>query len=150
MGRDSDARILWADIYASLSEEKRGLFGAVTSRAEAITMRLACLYALLDESQDIRPEHLRAGLAVWRYCEASAQFIFGNAIGDETADEILRVLRATPQGLSRTDLRDHFQRNKSAEEITRALGVLQEAGLARVDKRRAENAIRPTEIWFLI
>jgi Protein of unknown function (DUF3987) len=80
--RDPEARSFWADIYPALSEGKPGLLGAVTSRAEAQTMRLACLYALLDSCSVVRLEHLRAALAVWRYCEASARFIFGDALGD--------------------------------------------------------------------
>jgi hypothetical protein len=44
--RDKQARAIWHSVYPSLSEGKPGLLGAVTSRAEAQTMRLACLYAL--------------------------------------------------------------------------------------------------------
>ena len=66
--RTDDARELWYSRYEELSKGKRGLFGAVTSRAEAQVMRIACLYALLDKSPEVRPEHLRAGLAVWKYC----------------------------------------------------------------------------------
>ena len=58
--RDDNARILWREIYSQLSEGRTGLFGAVTARAEAQTMRLACLYALLDSSPIIRFEHLEA------------------------------------------------------------------------------------------
>ena len=62
--RDEQAREAWRKVYAKLSEGKPGLVGAVTSRAEAQTMRLACLYALLDCSPVIRVDHLLAGLAV--------------------------------------------------------------------------------------
>ena len=148
MSRDAEARQLWAELYADLSEGKTGLLGAITSRAEAITMRLACLYALLDCSAEIRVEHLRAGLAVWRYCESSAAFLFGSSVGDPTADEIFKALKSAPQGLTRTDLRDHFQRHKNTDEIGRALRVLQELGRVRVDKKREGNNIRPTERWF--
>ena len=36
---------------------------------------------------------LRAGLAVWRYCEASVRHVFGAATGDPVADEVFRALR---------------------------------------------------------
>jgi hypothetical protein len=52
--------------------------------------------------------------------------------------------------MTRTDLRDHFQRNKSTAEISRALGVLQELGMARMEKKRQGEAIRPTETWFAL
>ena len=51
------------------------------------------IFALLDRSKEIREEHLRAGLAVWRYADASARYVFGSTLGDPTADEILRALR---------------------------------------------------------
>jgi hypothetical protein len=73
-------------------------------------MRLSCLYALLDASEEVRAEHLRAGLAVWQYCENSARFIFGDALGDATADEILREVRNHADGMSRNDIREHFNR----------------------------------------
>jgi hypothetical protein len=151
MRRDDQARDIWREVYPDLSEGKPGLLGAVTSRAEAQTMRLSCLYALLDNSEEVRSEHLLAGLAVWQYCENSARFIFGDALGDTTADEILRELRNHSQGMTRNDIGEHFNHNKSAAEIGRALGVLQEYGLARMLRgRETEGQNRPTERWFAI
>jgi hypothetical protein len=147
--RDEEARAVWAVVYPSLSDGKPGLLGAVTSRAEAQTMRLALLYALLDCSTVIRAEHLIAALAVWQYAEQSARYIFGLSLGDPRADEILRALRsAAPNGLTRTDLRDHFGRNLSSEEMARALGVLAETGLARCEKEPGDERGRPAERWF--
>jgi len=89
----------------------------MTARLDAITVRLSIICAALDRSPLIRAVHLSGALAVVKYCEASARFIFGDSIGDETADEILRQLRARPDGMTRTEIRDHFQRNRSAAEI---------------------------------
>jgi hypothetical protein len=144
--RDQAAKQLWAQVYPELSEGKLGLFGAVTARAEAQVMRLACLYALLDSSSYIGIEHLRAGLEVWRYCEDSARFIFGDATGDPTGDEILGALRGSELGMTRNELRDHFQRHKSSGEIGRALALLSEHGLVRSE--REETGGRPVERWF--
>jgi hypothetical protein len=151
MQRDEQARLIWCEIYAELSEGKPGLLGAVTSRAESQAMRLACIYALLDSSEMVRAEHLMAALAVWQYCEDSARFIFGDAMGDATADEILRELRSHPEGMTRNDIREYFQRHKSSAEISRALSVLQEYGLARMERsREQDNQIRPTERWYAL
>src|SRR5207245_2095294 len=57
MDRDNEARELWYDIYAELSDGKPGLLGAVTSRAEAQVTRLACVYALLDRSRIVKRVH---------------------------------------------------------------------------------------------
>ena len=148
MERDEQARSVWKGVYGDLTEGKPGLLGAVTSRAEAQTMRLACVYALLDCSATVRAEHLMAALAIWQYCEASARFIFGDALGDPTADQILGVLRSH-EGMTRTELREYFSRNRSSEEIGRALGVLQEYGLVRMVKEGGQ-AGRPTERWFAL
>ena len=144
--RDDQARTLWNSIYAELSEGKPGLFGAVTSRAEAQVMRMACLYALLDEAQDVQVCHLQAALAVWRYCEASARFIFGDAVGDPLADELLRRLRQAPNGMTRTEISYALGHNKVAAEIGGALKVLADYGLARVEME--VTAGRSVERWF--
>jgi DNA-binding transcriptional ArsR family regulator len=62
-----------------------------------------------------------AALAVWEYCEDSGRFIFGTALGDPTADEILRALRRHPEGMTRNEIREHFGRNKLSGEIGQAL-----------------------------
>lgn len=147
MERDALARELWRDVYPNLSEGKRGLFGAIIARAEAQTMRLAAIYALLDRSPVIGLPHLEAALALWRYCEDSARFVFGDAQGDPVADEILRALHETADvGLTRTQIRDLFGRNRRMQEITRGLRRLAEAGLAR--SRNEETGGRPSERWF--
>jgi hypothetical protein len=146
MKRDKEARALWYDVYESLSEGRPGLLGAVTSRAEAQVMRLSCLYALLDESSIVGRSHLSAALALWRYCEDSARFIFGDSLGDPVADEILRALRSAPNGLTRTELSNLFGRNRSAPEIGRALATLSEQGL--VNSQKVETGGRSAQRWF--
>lgn len=145
--RDEEAREMWAELYPRLTRDRLGLFGAVTSRAEAITLRLSCLYAAMDCCPEIRVPHLAAALEVWRYCEDSARFIFGDALGDQTADAILEALRSRPEGMTRTDLRDLFRRNKTATEIGRALTALAQHGLVRCEMER-DTGGRPGERWF--
>jgi hypothetical protein len=130
---DQAARALWKDVYHDLSAARPGLLGDVTNRMEANTIRTSLIYALLDESQEICEVHLRAGLAlISKYCFESAKFIWGESLGDPTADEILRSLRAAGEaGLTRWDITNHFSRHKPAAEIDRAIGVLAEHGLIR-------------------
>ena len=148
MKRDEQARGLWFDIYDELSEGKPGLLGAVISRAEAQVMRLACLFALLDCERTIRRAHLEAALAIWRYCEESARFIFGDALGDPIADEILRALRQASAGMTRTELRDLFGRHRNSREIVRALQMLLEQGLVYSESENTGG--RPIERWFAV
>ena len=145
MRRDPEARAMWHKVYGELSDGKPGMLGAVTGRAEAQVMRLACIDALMDSEREIRAAHLVAALAVWQYCLDSARYIFGDSLGDPMADELRRVLRARPEGMTRTELRDHFGRNRTASEIGRALAVLAEYGLAGQERR--ESGGRPVEVW---
>lgn len=144
---DAEARSLWAEVYEELSEGRPGRLGAVTSRAEAQAVRLALLYALADRSPVICRSHLRAALGLWTYAEASARFIFGDALGDPLADDVLRILRqAGEEGLDREALREAFGRHRRSAEIGRALGILSEAGLARSVK--VPTSGRPEERWY--
>jgi hypothetical protein len=145
--RDVKASAQWKEVYEQLSEGKPGLLGAATSRAEAQVMRIACVYAVLDCSNLIRVQHLRAALEVWRYCEDSARFIFGESLGDPTADEILRAVQLCRDGMTRDEIREHFSHNKPSAEIDRALSVLQEYGLARLSKEKSGGRGRPSERW---
>ena len=67
-------------------------------------------------------------------------------MGDPLADQILGLLRANPDGLTRTELRDHFSRNRGADRIEQALYLLAELGLARKTIERV-GVGRPTERW---
>ena len=89
-------------------------------------IRLAMIFSLLEMSKQIDTVHLKAGLAVWNYCEASAKFIFGDAVGDPVADTILNALKNAPQGLSQTDINYLFGRNLNSARINQAITLLQE------------------------
>ena len=91
-----------------------------------------------------------SALALWDYCERSARFVFGNSLGDPTADELLRALQGALSGLTRNEIREHFGRNKSAAEISRALGVLVRQGLARSEMEKQDGPGRPTERWHAV
>jgi hypothetical protein len=146
--RDDEARAVWREVYGPLSEGKPGLSGALLARAEAHVLRLSLLYALLDRSAVIRAPHLLAALALWDYCERSVYHVFGECLGDPVADELLRLLRSCPNGLTRTDIRNYFQRNASADRIGRALGVLLQHNLARPEQQPTGG--RPSERWFAV
>lgn len=70
-------------------------------------------------------EHLLAALAVWDYACASVRYLFGERLADPDADTLLAELRATPEGLTRTEIvHQTFGRNKRRAEIDRTLGTL--------------------------
>jgi hypothetical protein len=101
---EPEARERWIDIYGPLSRGEPGLFGAATSRAEAHVVRLAAIYATLDRVPQISLPHLEAALALWRYSAQSARWIFGDSLGDPTADEIWAAAKERAAGLTRTEV----------------------------------------------
>lgn len=140
----------WTEVYTTLAQGAPGLLGAITDRAEAQTIRLALVYALLDQAQQIDTVHIETALALWRYCEASARYIFGDIIGDPNADTVLRALRnAGAAGLSRTELFNLFGRNLTANKIDAALVALLSAGKVRRGGMKKTGG-RPVETWFAV
>ncbi len=142
---NDDAARLWAKVYPELSEGSPGLHGSVTGRAEAQVVRIALIYALLDEKNYIGVEHLKAALAVWDYADESAQYVFGDATGDPAKDTIVMALKASPSGLSRTAISGLFGRHIKADRIDRTLAELKKSGLA--DSESVETEGRSKEVW---
>jgi hypothetical protein len=148
VSRDDEAGEIWNAVYAQLSEGLPGMVGALLGRAEAHVMRLAMLYALLDRSAVIQAAHLMAGLAGWQYCEDSVRHIFGGSLGNPLADDLLRLLRAAPDGVSRTQMRDHLGKHQDGGRIAQALALLAEHHLARMES--SETGGRPEERWHAV
>jgi hypothetical protein len=144
---DEAAKAEWEAVYPALSEGKLGLFGAAVARAEAQTVRLALVYALLDGDDHIRIPHLRAALAVWEYAEASARHIFGDAVGVPLADRILAALRAAGEtGMTRTQISAALGRNIEAAKIDAALTSLVRHGLVHMIVKTGPGG-RGGELW---
>jgi hypothetical protein len=143
----ADAREIWPEHYARLREGHPGLWSDVTARAEAHVVRLALIYALLDCSDAIGAEHLQAALAVWEYADQSVAWCYGRSVGDPLADELWTAISHRPAGMTRTDIRDHFSRNKRRHDIDYALSLLRRAGM--IECRRDAVGNRPAvETWY--
>lgn len=145
LGFDDQARTLWWDTYGRLSAGRPGLLGAILGRPEAHVVRLALIYALLDHADAIGITHLEAALALWDYAARSAAFVFGDALGDRVADEIWRAACEHDGPITRSQIRDLFERNKTKAEIDAALDALVAAG--RIERRLITGRGRPVEVW---
>jgi len=139
------ARLAWWDHYPRLSQPPDGPAAAMAARAEAHVVRLATLYALIDGQTTIHSAHLDAALALWDYATRSAAWALSPTSGDPLAEQIHAALAATPAGLTRTHIRDLFQRNQPTHAIDTALAALAHAG--RAHRQRIHTGGRPADIW---
>src|SRR5262249_42593848 len=129
---DEAARELWREQYPLLTAPRLGMFGAITMRGAAQTVRLALIYTLLDSQQFIGAPQLEAALEVWRYAEAGARMVFGDRVGDRVADTVLAALRRVgARGLARTEIYRLYNGRIPASRIDAALIKLSNHKLAR-------------------
>ena len=146
---EAEAKKKWARIYGELTEDRSGVLGAVTSRAEAQVIRLALLYSLLDpEAEQIETDHLRAALGVWQYCDESAAYIFGQAETDPEANKILEALQT--KELTRTEINRLFAGHISTTRLAEILERLQALGKVTCrNEGGGQGQGRPKTIWGL-
>lgn len=147
LAHSSEARDLGREMYPRLTDDKPGMYGAVTSRAEAQVLRMSIIYALLDGSATITTAHLRAALDVWQYCEASARFIFGDKVDNQYAEAIrIALAHAGENGMTRKELSGVFSNHLPRPQMEDALNELGRLGLAHVVEET--TAGRPASRWF--
>jgi hypothetical protein len=146
MTRSREARALWFSVYPELTAESPGTLGAVIGRGEAQTLRLSMIYALIEGSAIIEESHLRAALAAWRYCVASASGIFPNTAPLDPLDaKLLAAIQAHP-GINRRGLHKATGGNVKAVELAQSLARLRDAGLAH-DRTAGNTGGRNGEQW---
>jgi hypothetical protein len=136
------AKRCWEVIYEVIADsELPGIAAALTNRAEAQTLRLALLYAVLDGSPQIDVVHLEAGWALWRYCERSVLHIWSDATGDRDLDRLVDALRQiAPAGMSVTEAYENvFGKHKGVGPIA-VRGV--RYGLIRIEKQVTDGRAR--------
>lgn len=148
MKMSASAEEVWATAYNNeLTIERDGLFGAITGRASAISLRLAVLFGALDGSSVIEVPHVEAALATWRRADQSAGYLFGASTGDRLTDRIKAIVEAAgPGGIRRSEIRKELGSNNiSTEKIHRALDSLKDTGAAVAEME--ETAGPPAERW---
>jgi len=143
-----EARVVWQAAYHSLGQGGVGMHGAVTARSEPQVLRISQLLAALDRTNRIGPAHLEAAMAIWAYVERTCRWIFGDIVGDRHADDLLLGLR-TEGPMTRTEISRYLGRNVNSAAISRALALLQGAGLASVSTSTSGRG-RPAETWMAV
>jgi hypothetical protein len=134
------------NLYQKLSQLRPGLWGTVTARAPQQVIRLSLITSVINGYRTIETEHQDAGWEQWRYCDDSCKFIWGDTT-DPTAGRILRGLRDSLQGLTRSEIRSElFFGHISKEDIDSAVAWLSLRGLAYT--QMCSTGGRPLEKWF--
>ena len=88
---------------------------------------------------------MTAALALWDYAHRSAVWAINQSTGNPLAEQIHTALARSPDGLTRTQIRDLCQRNLPAERVEQALTTLAAAG--RAQQQRTLTGGRPAERW---
>jgi hypothetical protein len=130
---------LWKHSYPELSQEHTGLAGSIINRAEAQTLRLAIVYALLDGQRRVDDPHLHAALAMWRYAQESALYIFGERSIDPLEEKVLAALKGGPLSLS--ELSAILSRHVPRERMQPLLQQLE--AQQRISITKLKNGGRP-------
>jgi hypothetical protein len=134
----------WEKLYHEMDEDDPdGMLGALVARGEPQVLRLALIFTLLDCHTLIDECHLEAAYAIWRYCRASAQWIWGDAFGDEIADTLLRALRrAGDDGLDFREQSALFARHVNAKRLDVARKTLEDRGLVETIQEQTDGRAR--------
>jgi hypothetical protein len=122
-----------------------GVVGSVLGRSAPYVLRLSLLFALLDGEDVLAAKHAHAALAIWQYVSDSAWHVFGRLSGDPVRDRIIVALAESPEGMTRTALRDLFHRHAPAKDIDAALMALLGVGEATYEPVRTGG--RPVMLW---
>ena len=113
----------WPTMYRTLTSSVPGRLNSIITRRLQIVRRLAVSYAALDCISEVNHSCLEAALAVWTYCEKSAEYIFSQQSGNETADTILAAI--SHDGITPTYINKQlFHGHKKSHEIRGAIESL--------------------------
>ena len=141
----NEATEIWHQVYPALSDDHPGLTGCIINRAEAQVTRLAMIYCLLDAESIISKNHLMAALALWKYCEASANYIFHSWGSNPDLNKIIDALKTGSK--TTTELHNVFGNHKNKVQLGNLLEDLIKEG--RVVKSKILTTGAPQYIYEL-
>lgn len=134
--------LAWDQAYPELVRDRAdSAAAAASSRAVPTVLRLALIYALMDNVDQIDAPHLAAAMDLWCYCEHSVKWLFSSyeaeqeqTVGNELANFIREGGEA---GRTRTEIySDLYQRHKTSAEISAELVPLVHDGIIFEEKSK--------------
>ena len=148
--KSDEAQQLWTKLYIKLNDEKEafGFIDGVLVRDTSHLLKLALIYAVLDQSKTIEVDHFKAALAICDYCQASARWLFRERTGNRLANTIVYALVRAPNGMTKQDISYNVcYRNTPMLNIEKALETLARAHLVRLQLELAKDN-KPIQRWF--
>lgn len=142
-----EAQAKWEQMYPQLREDRPGLVGAMTARGSSMVLRIALIYALVDDDHPcIEVAHLEAALAIWDYSCESVKQLFSDVGGNELADKVLGLL--SNGAMKRTQFNSHLSPEQK-REIEGTLAQLVREGKVTQATVKAKGPGRPAEVYEL-
>lgn len=145
-----DCRKAWAQMYMRLTADRPDtVLTKATGRRAPHVLRLALIYALMDECRTIDVRHLEAAAALEQYSVDTAAYLFSasqaTARQQEVSDLAKFIEDGGIDGRTRTEIsREHFRGNRKADEIKLMLRELVESGHVRETKVDRKTVYRHT------
>ena len=139
------ARDLYAAVYPELSAPIGGaVITALLARQPAITLRLASLFAVIDQTLIVDEQHLRAAIAWSEYHEQSVRYVFGGKTRDSKDVQRNRLKERvldTLQGgdwVARSVLTNKLSKLKGGDAATLDLIITQLLEDGRIERREEQ------------
>lgn len=139
---------LWCELYPELTQEHDGIVGSLLVRTEVYCRMFAMIFALLDKTTTIEPQHIKAALAWVNYWRDSVQYIFGTLAAKAEAERmseqgkvVLDFLKEHP-GSSKTEITKKFKNSMKAGGLTEVLNHLLNAApplIRQITETRADG-----------
>jgi hypothetical protein len=106
------------------------------------------IYALLDGSKNIESKHLLSAHALWKYAERTSKFVFGDSLGDKTAEKIEKLLiEAGDSGLTTREITQKISNKRGVHD---ALRLLVELEKIRVETFKAGVGKAEGQRWIIL
>lgn len=142
------AEEVWALIYEKYADKGEGEIAALTGRAEAQILRLSLIYALMEGSDKIKPEHICTARLVWDYCQKSVEFIFSEFNREKESSMVLSLLNALKEKpLSQSEIYEVFNKHIDAKKMANLLKKMNAKGYIESKKEKTNG--RPKNYWYI-
>ena len=141
-----DAIKFWCEQYPSLTAEVDGIAGAMLVRSEIYTRMLSMVFALLDKTSVIEPQHIKAALAWVNYWKDSVLYIFQTLAAkaeserlNEDSAEVLEFIRQHP-GCNKSSLTYSFKNKLNGTQVTNSLNYLMGAAPPLIRQQQMQRS----------